>query len=59
MQMIIKDHKIIYFPSQAPVGQKEDSVILQAAVFQNFFFTISWSVDDPQYLLFIHIASNI
>lgn len=58
MQMIIKDHKIIYFPSQAPVGQKEDSVILQAAVFQNFFFfTISWSVDDSQ--LFIHIASNI
>lgn len=57
MQMIIKDHKIIYFPYQAPVGQKEDSVILQAAVFQNFFFTISWSVDDPQ--LFIHIASNI
>lgn len=57
MQMIIKDHKIIYFPSQAPVGQKEDSMILQAAVFQNFFFTISWSVDDPQ--LFIHIASNI
>ena len=56
MQMIIKDHKIIYFPSQAPVGQKKDSVILQQ-FFRIFFFTISWSVDDPQ--LFIHIASNI
>ena len=46
-----------FIVNHAPVGQKEDSVILQAAVFQNFFFTISWSVDDPQ--LFIHIASNI
>ena len=70
MQMMLKDHFFfsLSFSTQALVGQKEGSVILQAAVFQRlssainwiflvFFFTSSWSIDDQQ--LFVRNTSSI